>query len=137
MASKKKTENQLDSYRVELASFEDLVRKQERLNAELKVLGGLIEDRRKKLMLSAADPKAERSAPSTLEASSLKGQDPRIRRSLGELLNAMRRLGGSVKSAEISKALGISQKAAQLRLYRARKLGLVRSVSLGNYAIKT
>lgn len=131
MASKK-TENHLDAYRVELASFEDLVRKQERLSTELKTLGNLIEDRRKKLMLSAAGTPSQMSANAPLA-----GQDPRVRKNLGETLIVMKKLGGSVKSAELAKALGISPKAAQLRLYRARKLGLVRKVSIGVYAVKT
>jgi hypothetical protein len=62
-------------------------------------------------------------------------QDPRVRRSLTELCEALADLGGRSHIANLAKKIGVTREAVAFRLARAKKLKVVTSRGKGVYAL--
>jgi len=157
MAKKKRgTEGYLDTFSETLRSYEKLVvqritaieavakidRDLEGLREQLLHLAGgqatpisipsLLPTGSKRSAKSSA-PKAKK-APRL--ASKLVNEDPRVQRSLGGVLDALQAAGGSAHLNDLGKKIGISPKAVALRMTRGIKLGLIRKVGKGTYALR-
>jgi len=66
----------------------------------------------------------------------LADQDPRIQRSVGAAMKALRDLGGSAHRDDIAKRLGVSANAVDLRMVRGVKLGMIKRLGKGAYTVR-